>query len=383
MTPREFQRLEELYHSALEHSSEERRELLARLSMKDEALAHELESLLSAREQAGRFHPVSLTDVLTVQESTDETTSCDCPSLTGRTIERWDIHEPLGHGGMGEVYRAQHVLLQQPVAIKRLAPAFRADAEFRRRFVKEAQYLFTLKHPNIVHVFDVFDHGEDILIVMDYVDGESLRTRLHQGQFTAREFLEIAVQCCRALEAAHAKNIVHLDIKPENILINRSGEIKVCDFGIAKRLPAHDRTPFDPDAIYGASLAYAAPEILKRKGWDQRSDIYSLGVVLREVLNLTDDPAMTPRLERIVRRMLQLKPDRRYQTTAELQNDLMRLQQGLAPLATPRPETSIAVLPFVSDSSSGEDVYFGVGVAEEVMNALIRVPGLRVASRTS
>ena len=122
--------------------------------------------------------------------------------------------------------------------------------------------------------------------------------------------------------------------------MTRDGEIKVCDFGIAKRLPTNDRTPSDPGAIYGASLAYAAPEILKRQGWDQRSDIYSLGIVLREVLNLVEDPAMTPRLNRIVCRMLQLKPEHRYQTAAELQNDLIRLQQGLAPLVTSKPKAS-------------------------------------------
>ena len=209
-------------------------------------MAGELASLLSAREEAAHFLPArlrgirdvvsliqttyditgelntsSLSAASTIPASVDETTDCDCPSLTGRTIERWDIQERLGRGGMGEVYRAEHVLLQQPVAIKRLAPAFRADQEFRRRFVKEAQYLFALKHTNVVHVSDVFDHGEDILIVMDYVDGESLRARLHQGPFTAREFLDIATQCCRALQAAHDKNIIHLDIKPENILITR------------------------------------------------------------------------------------------------------------------------------------------------------------------
>jgi len=358
MTPQQFQRLEELYYSVLERSSEEQGELLARLSVEDEPLAHELGSLLSAREEAAHFLPVrlrgirdvGLSDASTIPASIDETTDCDCPSLTGRTIERWDIQERLGRGGMGEVYRAEHVLLQQPVAIKRLAPAFRADQEFRRRFVKEAQYLFALKHANVVHVSDVFDHGEDILIVMDYVDGESLRARLHQGRFTAREFLDIATQCCRALQAAHDKNIVHLDIKPENILITRNGEIKVCDFGIAKQLPTEDRTSFDTDAIYGASLPYAAPEILKRQGWDQRSDIYSLGVVLREVLSLIDDPATATRLDRIVRRMLELKPEHRYQSAVELQNDLMRLEEGRAPEA-------IAVLPLVRRYTENIEAY--------------------------
>jgi len=283
--------------------------------------------------------------------------------LTGTTVGRFTVRVRLGAGGMGEVYRADDTKLKRSVALKRMAPHLRADARYRQRFLKEAERASRLTDQHIAGLYDVLEEGGEIFLVMEYVEGETLRQRL-QRPLPTEQFLEIAGQCAEALVAAHQKDIVHRDLKPENIMLTPTGRVKVLDFGVAKRLPRPDETADTAglDSVrstaggLSGTPAYMAPETLLEKEADGRADIFSLGVVFYEALTgrhpflaasfvatsdriLREPPAplttYNPRapveLERIVAKMLAKRPDERYQTAADLLVDLRALERG-APL---------------------------------------------------
>jgi len=281
--------------------------------------------------------------------------------LTGTTVGRFTVRARLGAGGMGEVYRADDTKLKRSVALKRMAPHLRSDARYRQRFLKEAQRASGLTDQHIAGLYDLLEEGGETYLVMEYVEGETLRQRL-QRPLSIEEFLEIAAQCGEALVAAHARGLVHRDLKPENIMLTPAGQVKVLDFGVAKRLPRPEETAatetFEPSTAGGLSgtPAYMAPETLLEKEADGRADIFSLGIVFYEALTgrhpflagsfvatsdriLREAPAplleLNPRapaeLERIVAKMLAKRPDERYQTAADLLVDLRAVQRG-APL---------------------------------------------------
>ncbi len=281
--------------------------------------------------------------------------------LTGTTVGRFAVRVRLGAGGMGEVYRADDTKLKRSVALKRMAPHLRADARYRQRFLKEAERASRLSDQHIAGLYDVLEEDGEVFLVMEYVEGETLRQRF-QRPLSVEEFLAIAAQCGEALVAAHARGLVHRDLKPENIMLTPAGQVKVLDFGVAKRLPRPDETAatetFEPTTAGGLSgtPAYMAPETLLEKEADGRADIFSLGVVFYEALTgrhpflaasfvatsdriLREPPApllaLNPRapaeLERIVAKMLAKRPEERYQTAADLLVDLRALERG-APL---------------------------------------------------
>ena len=278
--------------------------------------------------------------------------------LTGTTVGRFSVRARLGAGGMGEVYRADDTKLKRSVALKRMAPHLRSDARYRQRFLKEAERASRLTDQHIAGLYDVLEEGGETFLVMEYVEGETLRQRL-QRPLSIEEFLEIAAQCGEALVAAHARGLVHRDLKPENIMLTPAGQVKVLDFGVAKRLPRPEETAatetFEPSTAGGLSgtPAYMAPETLLEKEADGRADIFSLGVVFYEALTgrhpflagsfvatsdriLREAPAplleLNPRapaeLERIVAKMLAKRPAERYQTAADLLVDLRAVQRG-------------------------------------------------------
>jgi len=288
--------------------------------------------------------------------------------LTGTTVGRFHVRAKIGEGGMGQVYRAEDTRLKRPVALKRMSPYLRNDEHYRRRFLKEAERASSLSYDHIAGVYDVFEEGGEIFIVMEYVEGETLRHRL-QRPFTVEEFLPIALQCVAALQAAHAKGIAHRDLKPENIMLTGGGRAKVLDFGVAKLLPhARDQAATESLASVGGegfsgTVAYAAPEALLEQELDERADIFSLGVVFYEMLagqhpfrvagyTATTDrilhvapeplqqlnPAVPAGLERIIHHMLAKEPTDRYPNAAELLDDLRRLEQPeRVPTPTPTP----------------------------------------------
>lgn len=279
--------------------------------------------------------------------------------LTGTTVGRFAIRARLGAGGMGEVYRADDTALKRPVALKRIAPRLQSDENYRRRFLREAQCASGLTDQHIAGVYDVLEANNEIFLVMEYVEGVTLRQRLSEP-FGIEECLRIGVQCAEALVAAHRRGIVHRDLKPENIMLTPSGEVKVLDFGVAKQLPQTDDTLTTGTLNGGSSSSggtppYMAPEVLLEKGTDHRADIFSLGVVLYETLGgrhpflagsfmATSDrilhevppplgrlnPRVSAELDRIVAKMLAKNLDERYATAADLVVDLHAVQRAVA-----------------------------------------------------
>ena len=296
----------------------------------------------------------------------------------------------LGAGGMGEVYRARDSRLDRDVAIKVLPEPVAHDADRLRRFEHEARAIASLNHPHICQLYDI---GPGYL-VLEFIDGEPLR-----GPVAAPEAVRQAIQIARALEAAHDRGIVHRDLKPTNVLITRDGTVKLLDFGVAKLLrPTRedddDFTHTVAHTIAGAVLGspgYMSPEQAAGQTLDSRSDVFSFGIVLHELLSgvraSSDGDAFRsgqapPALARIVQRCLAANPRERFQTMAEVRAVLEHASTELTSAPSGH-QPSIAVLPFANMSADKENEYFADGLAEEVINALAQVNGLQVTGRTS
>jgi serine/threonine protein kinase len=301
----------------------------------------------------------------------------------------YEILALVGAGGMGEVYRAHDSRLGRDVAIKVCAE------RFHERFEREARSVAALNHPNICTLYDV---GANYL-VMEFIDGKELR-----GPLPLETALLYARQICDALEAAHNKEITHRDLKPANILIAASG-VKLLDFGIAKS-SAPKNAP--SDATRTASLtqagaaigtaAYMSPEQARGEPVDARSDIFSFGLVLYEMLTgrrafsrntpvetiaaiLRDEPTpfdTLPGVAAVLARCLAKSPDARFQRIGDVRSSLDNLAGTSA-----EPHPSVAVLPFANMSSDKENEYFSDGLAEEILNLLAKISGLKVIARTS
>ncbi len=276
--------------------------------------------------------------------------------LSGTTIGRFAIQELLGKGGMGEVYRASDLRLKRQVALKRIAPHLRGDKRSRERLWKEAEWASRLSDPHIAAVHDVIEEENELFIVMEYVEGRTLRRRLAEP-ISVLEFLPIATECALALAAAHNAGIVHHDIKPENIMLTTSGQVKVLDFGVAKNLPSRPETSTLSTltcAEFAGTLNYMAPEAVREEESDSRADIFSLGIVFYEAiagsnpfraksfLETSDrilhydqlplcelNPKLPAEFDRIVGKMLAKDPAQRYSTAADLAIDLRALERSL------------------------------------------------------
>jgi tetratricopeptide (TPR) repeat protein/predicted Ser/Thr protein kinase len=283
--------------------------------------------------------------------------------LTGKSVGRFAIRARLGAGGMGEVYRADDTKMKRAVALKRIAPELRADERYRDLFRKEVERASCLNDHHIATVYDVLEERDETFLVMEYVEGSTLRERLSKP-FGLKEFLPVAIQCGEALVAAEEKGVAHHDIKPENIMLTPKGQVKILDFGVAKRLPRSDdatagTTGTKPGGLQGTP-AYMAPEVLLEKVSDQRADIFSLGVVFYEMLTarhpfraesflVTTDrilhetpppasqfnPQVPPALEDVIGKMTAKDPAQRYTHAAELLADLRALERGETPRGLP------------------------------------------------
>jgi eukaryotic-like serine/threonine-protein kinase len=297
------------------------------------------------------------------------------PLSVGEKLGPYEILARIGAGGMGEVWKARDTRLDRIVALKQLKSAHSG------RFEQEARAIAALNHPHICQIYDV---GPDFL-VLEYIDGKPLR-----GPMPLEQALRIAAQIAEALEAAHARSILHRDLKPGNVLLGAAGA-KLLDFGIA-RLTA------DPDAtktmaVMGTPL-YMSPEQAEGKALDARSDIFSFGAVLYEMLCgrrafdslgalLRDDPTpLDSPAASLVNRCLAKLPAQRFPSMAELRAEL-RAALARIEAAPKDQQPSIAVLPFANLSGDKEQEYFSDGLAEEIINALAQIPGLKVTARTS
>ena len=311
----------------------------------------------------------------------------------GARLGPYEIQSLLGAGGMGEVYRARDTRLERDVAIKVLPEPFAADPDRLRRFEHEARAIAALNHPHICQLHDI---GPGYL-VLEYIEGEPLH-----GPMAVEQALPLALQMVSALEAAHRRGILHRDLKPANIMVTREGTAKLLDFGLAKlvRVDA-DATRTLDGAVLGTA-GYMSPEQAQGQPLDARSDVFSFGAVLYEMLSgsrafsgsstavvlsavLRDDPRpiqAPSALERIVRRCLAKQPGQRFQTMGELRAALEQPTTELTSKPTGH-QPSIAVLPFANMSADKENEYFSDGLAEEIINVLAQVPGMKVAGRTS
>ncbi|MGE5735703.1 MAG: protein kinase domain-containing protein [Acidobacteriota bacterium] len=277
-------------------------------------------------------------------------------SLTGTIAGRFEIGERLGKGAMGEVYRAHDKRLKRTVALKRLSPSLRSDPLYRKRFEQEAERASAFSDAHAASVYDVIENEDELFLVMELVEGQTLRQRL-RSIIPVNEFLNIGIECAEALEAAHRCGLVHCDIKPENIMLSTSGQVKILDFGVAKHLPRSDQSStIDRSGASGGTPAYMSPEVLLERTPDHRADIFSLGVVLYEglaghhpfasasyvqtahrilheqatslrVLN----PKIPEELERIVTRAMAKDPAQRYTDARDLADDLRSVQSGITP----------------------------------------------------
>jgi serine/threonine protein kinase len=290
MTPERWRRVEELYHAALTRNESDRAAFLASACDGDETLRRDVESLLKQPESAQRFlsaPALAIADrVINGVESS---------VLSGRRLGAYEVHERIGAGGMGEVYRAQDTKLGRNVAIKILPRLFTSDPERLARFGREARVLASLNHPHIGAIYG-FEEADGLrALVLELVEGETLADRIARGPIPVPDALTLAQQIADALDAAHEKGIVHRDLKPANVKVTPAGVVKVLDFGLAKAISA-DVIPADltqsptmtvagtREGVILGTAAYMSPEQARGQTVDRRADIWAFGCVLYEML---------------------------------------------------------------------------------------------------
>jgi serine/threonine protein kinase/tetratricopeptide (TPR) repeat protein len=339
---------------------------------------------------------------------------------SGITLRQYEIIEPLGAGGMGEVYRAHDAQLGRDVAIKVLPAHLAADADVRARFDREARAIASLSHPNLLTIHEFTVSGETPFAVMELLEGETLRRRLANGPIPWRTALEILEPVAEGLAAAHAKGIIHRDLKPDNIFLTSAGVVKILDFGLAARMTVESSPSTDvtvaqtmPGMVLG-TIGYIAPEQLQGLPPDARSDLFSLGCTLFEMLTgslpfnaqtiqetiastLRDPvpalPSLVPPapadLARVVERCLARSVERRFASARDLSLAVRGILQGSGPVPVTRGRRktvrgkSIAVLPFENSTGAPETDYVADGLTESIINMLSQLPNLRVVPRTA
>lgn len=456
--------LEQLYDAALKLPPSERAAFVAEVQVDDEKIRAELLSLVSATDGAENFFAKLGDAVLSpplVADAVDNVmgSPTDSPRSSrrttdsdllreGSTIGRYEILGPLGRGGMGTVYRARDTRLDREVALKFLYPQPGSDADAEERLLAEARAAAALQHPNICVVHEIGETSDgQPFIAMALCEGDTLKQRLAKGPMSPDEAVAIATQVARALGVAHARHIIHRDVKPGNIMLASDGSAKLLDFGLAK---SSEVTVSRPGSTPG-TVAYMSPEQVRGEQVDHRSDLWSLGIVLYEMLAghrpfrggsdrvilqaiLHDDPDPLQSVNAnepahavaVVERLLRKNREERYASAAELVTDLTgaignngaRVEsetsrpltrtrgplwagigtlvlavvsamlwygnRGNAPRsAAGRDEPSIAVLPLVNLSGDSLDAPIAVGMTEELIATLARSGSVRVIASTS
>lgn len=368
MTPERYQQIADLYQAALEIAPTQRSACLIEACAGDDDLRQEIEALLSYESQSGEWIDQPALELAARVMSEDQTES-PTASMIGRSVGRCRIIALLGKGGMGEVWLAEDIQLRRKVAIKLLPPEFTADAERLRRFAQEARAASALNHPNIITIYDIgaasTETGDLHYIAAEYVEGQTLRqliTNAPRKQLQLAKAVAIATQIAEALAAAHKAGIIHRDIKPENVMIRPDGYVKVLDFGLAKLTEPNAPSVETETRSYVAHSTetgivigtprYMSPEQARGEKVDERTDIFSLGIMLYEMLAgkppfvgatpgemiaaiLRDAPPslttlnVPPELERLIGQALRKDPAQRYQTAEDLLSDLNQLKEQL------------------------------------------------------
>jgi serine/threonine protein kinase/Tfp pilus assembly protein PilF len=450
MNPGRWQQIERVYHAALHIGPDRRSAYLEDVCAGDEGLRREVESLLSYDEAAECF-----IEEPAIQVSARQMAEERSARFIGQQIGSHRIVSRLGAGGMGEVYLAEDATLDRKVAIKFLSVDSQTDEKASERLIREARAAAQLDHPNVCAIFEVGRFQEQSFIVMQYVEGETLASRIKRGPFEPAESLDIAIQICGALREAHSHGIIHRDIKPQNIMVTARGQVKVLDFGLAKLEQNEMSAPPEakmeamltqPGTVPG-TLPYMSPEQLRGEALDARSDIFSLGVVLYEMLTerrpfeadapaeainsiFEDEPPSLPEstahaqeMQPIVGKCLEKNRELRYLSARDLEDDLTGVLRAIKPdymttkriaagsksfarrlrwslvaagsllivavvsmLFMRRPGAavdSLAVLPFMTDAAEPNLEYLGEGIPERIINKLSELQNLKVVARAS
>jgi serine/threonine protein kinase len=355
MRPERWRQIEDLFIAALERAADQCAVFLDHACAGDEQLRDEVASLLAAHERAGSFlgQPA-------LAPSTTTNITHPARSLLGRSVSHYQVISALGEGSVGQVYLARDLRLGRKVALKFLRQEFTRDPKLVQRFMREAQAASGISHPNIVTIFEIEENECGHFIATEFIDGQTLRQRLARGGMKLNEALDIAIQLARALDASHTAGIVHRDIKPENVMVRIDGLVKVLDFGLAKlsgddlgttddSIPSTSPLQTGSGAVMG-TISYMSPEQSLGQKVDHRTDIFSLGVVLYEMVTgaqpftgenpasvsdaivyyapapLRRERSETPSaLERVINRALEKDCAARYQTAAEMRDELQQL----------------------------------------------------------
>jgi serine/threonine-protein kinase len=356
-TPERYKQVEELFNAALTLTQRQRKVFLASACVADPELRTEVESLLAAHEQPGKF-----IDTPPVKAAVEALAGANAD--TGRMIGHYRISHLIGKGGMGEVYLAWDTKLDRSVALKLLPAHFTSDADRVLRFMQEARAASALNHPNIITIYEIGEETGTHFIATEFIEGQTLRQLMESSPQNLSDVLEVIIQVASALAAAHNNGIVHRDAKPENIMVRPDGLVKVLDFGLAKLLSRrgssnrNNQTPKPeiktaPGLILG-TLQYMSPEQANGQPIDARTDIFTLGVVLYELIAgktpfdgenaiaiidsilSAETPLLAqerkdapPELQRIVNKALRKDKEQRYRTCDEMMADLRSLKQEL------------------------------------------------------
>lgn len=434
MEAKNWEHIENLFHAVLPLDGDARAAYLDRACDGDQALRTEVESLLAAFTERRDLMEDSTFDLGLKVLGRDAR-----PSLCGRLIGPYNILNPLGKGGMGDVYLASDTRLGRKVALKFLSPELANDNWAKRRLVKEAQSVAMLDHPNICPIYGIEEAEGYSFIVMQYLEGETSAALIRRGGLEIPRTVSFAVQIVSAVAEAHSHGIIHRDLKPQNIIVTRGGHLKVLDFGLAKTVSqkrglgalADDTTQMSrTDQVMG-TVSYMSPEQLRAERLDFRSDIFSLGTVLYELVSgkqpfarnsqaevisaiLTSHPEPLPRaggvppdLNRVILKCLEKDKERRFQSASEVLYELNGLQKSLesgsrqwlrfrmraviglllcvllfaAAIISYQRLTKVhtlAVLPIVNASADPEMEPLADGLTEDLISKLSRLSRLRV-----